>query len=427
MTYRAPVEDISFALKTVAGADALLADGRYGDVGEELVTAILEEAGRFASDEIAPLNAVGDRQGTPLSDGVVTMPEGFGDVYRAWCEGGWAGVGAPEIYGGQGLPLTLSMAVTELWNQASMAFGLGMVLTMGQIEALAEHASDEIKQRFIPKLASGDWTGTMNLTEPQAGSDLALLRSRAEPQEDGSYRIFGTKIYITYGEHDLTENIVHLVLARLPDAPAGTRGISLFVVPKFLINDDGSIGARNDVKCIGVEHKMGIHASPTCTMIYGDSGEGARGWLVGEENRGLACMFTMMNNARLAVGIQGVAIAERAMQQAEAYAHERRQGRKAGMGPDQAVAIAEHPDVKRNLMTMRALTEASRAICYRTALELDLAEIGADEEERRKAYETASLLTPLAKAFSTDIGVEVASIGVQVHGGMGYVEETGAA
>jgi butyryl-CoA dehydrogenase len=350
----------------------------------------------------------------------VTTAPGWKEAYKAWTEAGWNALPGPVEYGGQGLPTLLNSACVEMWNAASMAFGIGPVLTMGAIEALAAHGSDDLKSRYLEKLVSGEWTATMNLTEPQAGSDLAALRSRAEPVGDGTYKITGQKIFITYGEHDLTDNIVHLVLARLPDAPAGTRGISLFLVPKFLPD-----GARNDVRCHSVEHKLGIHASPTCTMIFGDNG-GAVGWLVGEENRGLNCMFTMMNNARLAVGLQGVAIAERAYQQALGYANERRQGRAIGavegMSP-----IAVHPDVQRNLLTMKALTAAARAICYMTAEAIDRAHLEEDPARRKKAHERASLLTPVAKAFSTDVGMEVASIGVQVHGGMGFIEETGAA
>jgi butyryl-CoA dehydrogenase len=324
-------------------------------------------------------------------------------------------------YGGQGLPVLLNSGCVEMWNAAALAFGLCPLLTMGGIEALAVHGSDELKRLYLENLVTGEWTATMNLTEPQAGSDLAALRTRAEPAADGTYRITGQKIYITYGEHDLTDNIVHFVLARLPNAPPGTRGISLFLVPKVLPD-----GTRNDVRCNGIEHKLGIHASPTCTMIFGDNG-GAIGWLIGEENRGLNCMFTMMNNARLNVGIQGVAIAERAYQQALAYAHERRQGRVPGSSSEGMSPIIEHPDVRRNLLTMKALTHAARAICYVTAAAIDHAHLEADPQQRRQAGERASLLTPIAKAFSTDIGVEVASIGVQVHGGMGFVEETGAA
>ena len=420
MTYRAPVQDIVFTMRHVAGLDRAAADGIYGDLSADLAETILEEAGRFANDVIAPLNAEGDRHGATFKDGAVATAPGWKQAYRAWAEAGWNALPGPVEYGGQGLPTLLNSACVEMWNSASMAFGIGPVLTMGAIEAMIRHASDELRIRYLDKLVSGEWTATMNLTEPQAGSDLAAIRSRAERAGDGTYRITGQKIFITYGEHDLTDNIVHLVLARLPDAPAGTRGISLFLVPKFLPD-----GTRNDVRCHSIEHKLGIHASPTCTMIFGDHG-GAVGWLIGEENRGLACMFTMMNNARLAVGLQGVAIAERAYQQALAYANERRQGRAIGAADGMSPIVA-HPDVQRSLLTMKALTAAARAICYMTAEAIDRAHLEEDSSRRKKANERASLLTPVAKAFSTDIGVEVASLGVQVHGGMGYVEETGAA
>ncbi|WP_114946560.1 acyl-CoA dehydrogenase [Microvirga calopogonii] len=420
MTYRAPVPDIVFTMRHVAGLDRAVADGVYGDLSADLAETILDEAGRFANDVIAPLNREGDRYGAVFKDGAVTTAPGWKQAYKAWTEAGWNALPGPVDYGGQGLPTLLNSACVEMWNAASMAFGIGPVLTMGAIEAMVQHASDDLKSRYLEKLVSGEWTATMNLTEPQAGSDLAALRSRAEPAGDGTYRITGQKIFITYGEHDLTDNIVHLVLARLPDAPAGTRGISLFLVPKFLPD-----GTRNDVRCHSIEHKLGIHASPTCTMIFGDNG-GAIGWLVGEENRGLACMFTMMNNARLAVGLQGVAIAERAYQQALAYAHERRQGRAIGAAEGMS-PIAVHPDVQRNLLTMKALTAAARAICYMTAEAIDRAHLEEDPARRKKANDRASLLTPVAKAFSTDIGVEVSSLGVQVHGGMGFIEETGAA
>ncbi|TGV76155.1 acyl-CoA dehydrogenase, partial [Mesorhizobium sp. M00.F.Ca.ET.149.01.1.1] len=323
--YRAPVEDIAFTLKHVAGLKPALDAGTFGDLGEDLVDAILAEAGRFASEEVAPLYKIGDEHGAVLKDAAVITPPGWKELYRRWIEGGWNALSGPEEFGGQGLPTMLGVAALEMWNSAAMAFGIGATLTMGAVEALDKHASEALKQKYLAKLVSGEWMGTMNLTEPQAGSDLAALRSRAEPVGDGTYRIFGQKIFITYGEHDFTDNIVHLVLARLPDAPAGTRGISLFLVPKFFVNDDGSLGARNDVFCSGLEHKLGIHASPTCTMIYGDGFQGATpgaiGWLIGEENKGLACMFTMMNNARLAVGMQGVAVAETATQKAVAYAN----------------------------------------------------------------------------------------------------------
>ena len=425
MSYRAPVADIAFALKHIAGLKPLLENGEMDDLSEDLVDAVLEEAGKFASEEIAPLNRVGDVQGTRFENGAVSMPDGWKAAYDAWCETGWAGLSAPVDFGGQGLPTMLLAATQEMWNAASMAFGIGPTLTVGAIEALEAHASDGLKSTYLAKLVSGEWMATMNLTEAQAGSDLNALRTRAEPQSDGSYRIFGQKIFITYGDHDLTDNIIHLVLARLPDAPAGTRGLSLFLVPKVLVNDDGSLGAPNDVVCGNVEHKLGIHGSPTCTMIYGET-EGAAGWLIGEENRGLACMFTMMNSARLIVGIQGVAIAERAFQQALAYAEERRQGRHPDWSGEGMAPIAMHPDVRRNLATMKALTGAARAICYACAHAIDMARIKTGDDQKLW-QERANLLTPLAKAFSTDIGMEVASIGVQIHGGMGYVEETGAA
>ncbi|MGL4439524.1 MAG: acyl-CoA dehydrogenase family protein [Bosea sp. (in: a-proteobacteria)] len=426
MTYRPPVDEMLFTLKHVAGLDRSIADGTYPDLSEDLVGTILEEAGKFAAGQIAPLNRVGDKFGTPLKDGVVTMPQGWKEVYTAWATSGWNALPAKEEFGGQGLPALINAPCLEMWNAASLAFALGPLLTCGAIEALTVHGAQHLKDTYLEKLVSGAWMGTMNLTEPQAGSDLNALRTKAERAPDGTYLITGQKIYITYGEHDLTDNIVHLVLARLPDAPAGTRGISLFLVPKFMVNADGSLGSRNDVRCSGIEHKLGIHGSPTCTMVFGDNG-GAVGYLIGEENRGLACMFTMMNNARLGVGIQGVAIADRAYQQALWYANERKQGRSPGFAGDGMSPIIDHADVRRNLMTMLALTNASRAICYLTAAELDRAHHVADPAARKAAAEMGALLTPVAKAFSTDIGVEVASIGVQVHGGMGFVEETGAA
>jgi alkylation response protein AidB-like acyl-CoA dehydrogenase len=429
--YRAPVEDIAFTLKHVAGLKAALDAGALGDLTEDLVDAILAEAGRFATEEIAPLAKVGDEQGAVLKDAAVTMPAGWKELYRRWIEGGWNGLSGPEEYGGQGLPMMLGVAALEMWNSGSMAFALGPTLTIGAVEAIEKHATEDLKRTYLEKLVSGEWMGTMNLTEPQAGSDLAALRTRAEPAGDGSYRIFGQKIFITYGEHDFTDNIVHLVLARLPDAPAGTRGISLFLVPKFIPNDDGSPGRRNDVFCASIEHKLGIHGSPTCTMIYGDGfaedmEPGAIGWLVGEENRGLACMFTMMNNARLAVGMQGVAVAEAAFQKALAYANERRQGRASGWSGEGMAPIVHHPDVQRNLLTMKSLTQAARAIAYACAHATDMAR-GGEAGDRPHWQDRANLLTPIAKAFSTDIGVEMASLGVQVHGGMGFIEETGAA
>jgi acyl-CoA dehydrogenase len=428
--YKAPVEEIAFTLKHVAGLSPALSDGRLADLTEDLVDAILSEAGRFATEEVAPLAEIGDKQGARLADGAVTMPDGWTALYKAWADGGWNALTAPEEFGGQGLPHMLHVAALEMWNSGSMAFAIGPTLTMGAVEALAAHGSDYLKTTYLPKMVSGEWMGSMNLTEPHAGSDVGALKTHAERRDDGTYRLFGQKIFITYGEHDFTDNIVHLVLARLPDAPAGTRGISLFLVPKFLINADGSLGARNDAFCHSLEHKLGIHASPTCTMIYGDGRyrdePGAVAWLVGEENRGLACMFTMMNNARLAVGMQGVAIAETATQKAIAYAHDRTQGRAPGWEGTGMSPIIEHPDVIRMLLSMKVLTQGARAITYACAHAVDMAH-ATEGEEARHWTERASLLTPIAKSFATDAGFDVASLGVQVHGGMGFIEETGAA
>jgi acyl-CoA dehydrogenase len=426
MSYRAPVTDMLFTLKRAAGLARELELGGYGELTEDVIDAVVEEAGRFATDVIAPLNRIGDLHGARLNDGNVTTPPGFKEAYRAWIAAGWNALAGPTQFAGQGLPHALNAACIELWNQGSMAFGVGPVLTMGAVEALAAHGTAELKRIYLPKLVSGEWMGTMQLTEAHAGSDLSALRTKAEPAGDGSYRLTGQKIFITYGEHDLTANIVHFVLARLVEAPAGSRGLSLFLVPKFLVEADGRLGARNDVRCHSIEHKLGIHGSPTCTMVYGDAG-GATGFLVGEANRGLACMFTMMNNARLAIGLQGVAIAERATQQALAYAHTRRQGRAPQAGDPGMSPIIAHPDVKRMLLTMRALTRAARAICYKTAVAIDRSHRLPTAAERQVADARASLLTPVAKAFATDVGIQVASLGVQVHGGMGYIEETGAA
>jgi alkylation response protein AidB-like acyl-CoA dehydrogenase len=428
--YRAPVAEISHTLKQVADMKQALESGKLGDLSEDLVDAVLEEAGKFASERIAPLNRDADTIGAKLENAVVTTPPGFAETYKDWSEGGWNAISGPEEFGGQGLPNMLAVAASEMWNSASMGFALCPLLTIGAIEAVATHGSDELKAKYLEKLVSGEWTGTMNLTEPACGSDLAALKTQAKPAGDGSYRIFGQKIYITYGEHDMTENICHLVLARLPDAPAGTRGISLFLVPKFLVNDDGSLGARNDAFCQSIEHKIGIHGSPTCVMIYGDGFEGAEpgaiGYLIGEENRGLACMFTMMNNARLNVGTQGVAIGEAAYQHALNYAHERKQGKASSYEGEGMAPIVHHPDVQRNLLTMKSMTNAARGICYSCAYALDMQHRSEGEEAKMWA-ERAGILTPIAKAFSTDIGCEVASIGVQIHGGMGFIEETGAA
>lgn len=426
MTYRAPINDILLSLNHGAGLARAAAAKQLGDYDAEMTAAVLEEAGKFAEEVLAPLNRDGDKVGARYKDGKVTTAPGWPDAYARWTAAGWNAVSAPETWGGQGLPFAINAACTEIWSSANMAFGLCPLLTASAIEALDAHGSENLKKLYLEKLVSGDWTGTMQLTESQAGSDVGALRTRAERQTDGTYRLFGQKIFITYGEHDMTENIVHFVLARLPDAPPGTRGISLFLVPKFLVNPDGSLGRRNDIRAASIEHKLGIHASPTCVMVMGDAG-GATGYLIGEENRGMACMFTMMNQARLSVGLEGVGIAERAYQQALAYAQERKQGRGTAARGSGSDAIIVHPDVKRMLLQMRALTAAARTICYATAVAIDVSERASDPAARDAATARAALLTPIAKAFSTDIGNEVASLGVQVHGGMGFIEETGAA
>ena len=427
MTYRAPVTEIEFALMKEAGFERLIESGKYEDLSPDLLTAILDEAAKLANDYVAPASWDGDQKGCRLADDGVTVPESFKEAYAKYVEGGWPTIAAPVEYGGQGLPLALSNAVTEMMN-SNIGFQLCPMLSNGGMEAMAAHATQEQKEKYLRKVITGEWSATMNLTEPHAGSDVGNIRAKALPQDDGSYKITGTKIYITYGDHDMTDNIIHLVLARTPGAPEGTKGISLFVVPKFFVNDDGSLGALNDVKCIGLEDKLGIHASPTCVMAYGEQADvtgGATGWLVGPEHGGMACMFTMMNNARLHVGLQGVGVAEAATQHALAYAQERKQGRKPGAAKDDhaAVAIIEHPDVRRMLLTMRALTDASRAICYENGVLNDLAHASGDAAAKAKN----DLLTPISKAFSTDIANEVAALGVQIHGGMGFVEETGAA
>ncbi len=428
--YKAPVSEIGFTLRQVIGLDDAMGRGKLGDLTPDLLDAILEEAGRYAGDAVAPLYESGDRIGAQFDKGVVTMPPGWGKLYTDWCAAGWNALTGPVEAGGQGLPTALSAAVTEMWNGASMAFGIGPTLTIAAVEALHKHGSEALKAIYLEKLTSGEWTGTMQLTEPQSGSDLSGLRTRAERRDDGTYRLFGQKIFITFGEHDMTDNIVHIILARLSDAPAGVKGISMFLVPKFIPDADGRPGLRNDAFCVGMEHKLGIHASPTCTMVYGDNagetGEaGAVAWLVGEENKGLACMFTMMNSARLYVGVQGLGVAEAATQKALAYAKDRRQGR-ARDGGEGMVPIIQHPDVRRMLMTMKALTAAARAICYSCAFAIDMSH-AEDGAEAARWADRASVLTPMAKSFATDIGVEVASMGIQVHGGMGFIEETGAA
>ena len=425
MTYQAPVDDIVFALKTAAGLDAALANGLYEALDEDTIRAVIEEAGKFGSEVLAPLNWSGDRAGCKLKDGKVATPAGFAEAYQQFAAGGWSALPCPEAFGGQGLPEVVSMAVCEIWNAANLAFGLCPLLTQGAIDAIIAGGSAQLKATYLPNMVAGKWTGTMNLTEPHAGSDLSVIKARAVPNGDGTYAVSGTKIFITYGEHEMAENIIHLVLARLPDAPAGTRGISLFLVPKLLVNADGTLGARNDVVCAGLEHKLGIMASPTCVMQFGEKG-GATGYLIGEENKGLATMFVMMNQARLAVGVQGVAVSDRATQRAIAFAKDRRQGRATNVKEGSSPLIM-HPDVKRMLLTLKAMTQASRMICLATAGAIDMSHRATDPAVRTAAAHRAALLTPIAKGFSTDAGMEVASLGIQVHGGMGFVEETGAA
>ena len=423
--YIAPVKDMRFVMDEIVGLDAIAALPGYEEATPDMADAILEEAAKFASGVLAPLNWIGDTQGCKLGpDGVVTA-DGWKEAYKAFCDAGWNGLASPTAHGGQGLPETIGIAVKEMASAANLSFSLGPLLTAGAVAALLTCASDELKAIYLEKMISGEWTGTMNLTEPNAGSDLALIRSRAEPQADGSYRVFGQKIFITYGDHDMTDNIVHLVLARLPDAPAGVRGISLFLVPKFLVNADGSLGERNDAYCVSIEHKLGIHASPTCVMAFGDKG-GAVGYLLGEANRGLEYMFIMMNEARMGVGLQGVALGERAYQQALGYARERKQGRDAVTG-EALVTIDKHPDVRRMLMLMKSRVEACRAVTYFTAGLLDRAHAGTDPEQKKRDLFLAELLIPVVKGGGTEMAVEVTSLGIQVHGGMGFIEETGAA
>ena len=421
MAYDPPIDEIEFSLKAVAGLGQLEGLPGMEAYDEALVRPILEEAAKLARDILAPLNPVGDSQGARLTETGVIAPDGFKAAYDVFRNGGWMGLSAPAAFGGQGLPRALALGVMEMFNSANMAFGLCPILSFGAIEALQAHGTPEQQRVYLPKLVAGDWTGTMNLTEPQAGSDVGALTTKAVPQDDGSYAITGQKIYITWGDHDLTDNIIHLVLARLPNAPAGSKGISLFLVPKFLVNEDGSPGTRNGVQCIGLEKKIGIHASPTCVMEY----SGAKGWLIGEANKGLACMFTMMNSARLNVGLEGVAVGEAAYQAAFNYAQERKQGKVDGIAG--AAPILHHADVRRTLITMRARVAAARAICYACGVSADLAHASQVASVRTAAKAREDLLTPIAKAWSTDMGVDVASLGVQVHGGMGFMDETLAA
>ncbi len=423
--YAAPLADIRFTLSQIAGLENVLALDGFEDITPDLVDAVLDEAGKFAGGVLAPLSRIGDQQGARLENGVVRMPDGFPEAYKAYVDGGWNGPPFSPEYGGQGLPWLVTTALNEIWGSANLGFSLGPLLTQGAVELLEVHGSPEQKATYLEAMVTGRWTGTMNLTEPQAGSDVGALRTKAVA-DVGHYRISGQKIYISYGDHEMAENIVHLVLARTEGAPAGIKGISLFIVPKFLVNADGSLGARNDLRAGSLEHKMGIHASPTAVMLYGEN-EGAVGYLVGEECRGIEYMFTMMNNARLGVGLQGLSVAERAYQQAVAFAKERVQMRDAVNGGRDPVTIIHHPDVRRMLLRMRAQVEAMRCLAYEAAAGLDLAKHLADPEARKLAQRRVDLLIPMVKAWSTDLGQEVASTNVQVHGGMGYIEETGAA
>jgi alkylation response protein AidB-like acyl-CoA dehydrogenase len=424
-TYSAPLDDIGFVLREIAGIGDIASLPEYAHASDDVVSAVLGEAARFARDVLDPLNAIGDREPVRLEDGHVAVPDGFAKAYRQFVAAGWNGLAAPPEYGGQGLPRVVDMAAQEMWNSANLSFCLAPMLTSGVVHALLRHASEAQQRLYLPKLVSGEWCGTMNLTESQAGSDLSAVRTQAVPQ-GSHYRIRGTKVFITWGEHDMAENIVHLVLARTPDAPEGVKGISLFVVPRRLAAGDGSLGERNDITCVSVERKLGIHASPTCMLAYGEHG-GAIGYLVGERNRGLEYMFTTMNHARLGVGIEGIGVAERAYQHALDYAKTRIQGRAIGQRSGDRVPIVQHPDVRRMLLSMKAQVEAMRATAYYTAAVLDFAHAHPDAGERDRQHAVADLLTPVVKGWCTEQAIEIASTGIQVHGGMGYVEEAGAA
>jgi alkylation response protein AidB-like acyl-CoA dehydrogenase len=425
--YRAPIADMTFVMNELAGLAQVAQLPGFEDATADTVAAILEEAAKFATDVLDPLNQSGDREGAVrLADGTVRTPAGFKDAYVKFASNGWNGLTKNPEFGGQGLPQLVATPVEEMWHSSNMAFDLCPLLTQGAIEAIELTGTQSLKDRFLPKMVSGEWTGTMNLTEPQAGSDLAAVRTRAVPQADGTYKLFGQKIFITYGEHDYTDNIVHLVLARLPDAPPGVKGISLFVVPKYLVREDGSLGDRNDVQCVSIEHKLGIHASPTAVLAYGEKG-GATGYVLGEVNHGLEYMFVMMNLARFSVGMEGVGISERAYQRAVAFARDRVQGRAVGISGTQTPTIIEHPDVRRMLMTMRAFTEAMRAVAYVTAAALDNAKHHADPGARAQHQAFAEFMVPIVKGWCTETAQRVANLGLQVHGGMGFIEETGAA
>ena len=426
MTFSTPVRDIRYALDHMAGFGALERSGAFPELSGDLVSAILEEMGKYCDQILAPLNIASDHHGAKLENGLVRTTQGFKEAYQQYVEAGWNALAFPEEIGGQGLPSTLAVALVDALNAACMSFAIGTTLTTGAVKAVKTAGTEHQKQLYLEKMVSGEWTGTMNLTEPQAGSDLSAIRTKAEPVGNGRYKISGQKIFITYGDHDLTDNIIHLVLARLPDAPEGTAGISMFLVPKVHVNDDGSLGPRNDVQCVGLEEKMGLHGSPTAVMAFGENGE-CYGTLLGEENKGLKNMFIMMNAARLDVGMQGVGVAERAFQRALDYTQDRKQGRAPGVKSGAMIAIYEHADVRRMLYSMKALVEASRGICYANAVAYDLARHSKDEKQRKEAKALEELLTPISKAWSTDRANDVTSLGVQIHGGMGYIEETGAA
>lgn len=426
-SYVPPLDDIKFVLRAVADLPELLTSPEFDDIDQESVDFVLDEIGRFMADVVAPTNRVGDQTGSVRNDdGTVTTPEGFREAYEQYVATGFGAIPFDPKFGGGGFPWTIAIVIQEMQTSANMSFSLCPLLTQGAIDALQHHGSAEQKDQYLPKMLTGEWTGTMNLTEPQAGSDVGALTSKAEPVGDGSFRISGQKIFITYGEHDLAENIVHLVLARTPGAAPGTRGISMFLVPKFLVNDDGSLGERNDVSCVSIEHKLGIHASPTCVLSYGEN-EGALGWLIGEEGDGMRNMFTMMNNARLSVGLQGLALAERAYQQALAYSIERKQGTAVGAERGTSSAIIDHADVRRMLMTQRSWIDAMRCLIYANAAAIDRSKVNAGTDEGQRAKELADLLIPLSKGLCTDLGSEMTSLAVQIHGGMGFVEETGIA
>lgn len=425
--YRPPLDDIRLVLDEISDITAICDLPGFEHVDIETIDGVLDELGRFVAEVVAPVNRIGDEQGCSVTDGVVTVPDEFGVAWDRFVESGWGAISQDPDYGGGGFPGAIQTVATELLATASRAWSMGPMLTVGAVEAIRLFGDEGLKETYLPKMVTSEWSGTMNLTEPQAGSDVGALTTRAVPQDDGTYRIFGTKIFITFGDHELTENIIQLVLARTPDSPPGTRGISLFIVPKYMVADDGSLGERNDYRCLSVEHKLGLHASPTCVLAFGDAGDGAVGYLLGDEHQGMKCMFSMMNNARLGVGIEGLAVTERALQQASDYAMERRQGRAIGGPAGEQAAIIRHADVRRMLLTMRAYTDAMRCLLYLNAATLDVARRHPDADTRQRAAERAELLTPISKAWCTDLGVEMTSVGIQVHGGYGYIEETGAA